>query len=415
MKKLTLPKELASLSEKDLETLNDWLDEHPRRVVHEKLLEKFSIKLTTDKLYRYDQKRLTARALTESTDLALDVHDYLELSNGQPTRFGEASLILIQKRVFELAADRQTKPGLLKDLFRIATYADRKDWQEHRKEINTQRLALDKRKQDLSEKQFRHQVKIDKIKFPAPEKPKILTTEQQTERMWEIFHVPEEERIRRRAVNAARAAAAAAAAANNPAQTTEGAQSGTNPAEVAQASLPAGPEASSLDSASTPNTDTAHPNSDTTHAPEPTLATPQFAAAKVSLGDQTGGGLGKSTHSSLATNHCSLCASGINHLSTEPLTKRSNDYTIRRAKEYWSYRREESAWYALQAKRPYAAGKKPQYISHLRECPCGAALPCPHHEEFLDRFWTVSPYDGFYMMSLLDRGIPYREPREFLA
>jgi hypothetical protein len=400
MKKLTLPEELASLSEKDLETLNDWLDEHPRRVVHEKLLEKFSIKLTTDKLYRYDQKRLAARALTESTDLALDVHDYLELSNGQPTRFNEASHILIQKRVFELAADRQTKPGLLKDLFRIATYADRKDWQEHRKEINTQRLALDKRKQDLSEKQFRHQVKIDKIKFPAPKKPKKLTLEQQTERMWDIFHVPEEERVRRRAANAARAAAAAAQA-NNPAQTTEGAQPAPD-AEVAQASLPASPEASTLDSQTPANTNTVLPNGQENQITNPSESASSDFKSEI-------------RNPKSAIIECSLCASGIDHLSTEPLAKRSDDYTIRRAKEYWSYRREESAWYALQAKRPYAAGKKPQYVSHLRECPCGASLPCPHHEEFFDRFWTVSPYDCFYMQSLLDRGIPYREPREFLA
>jgi hypothetical protein len=285
-------------------------------------------------------------------------------------------------------------------LMRVANNPVNQQLAQDRVEIQQEKLTLEKRKQTFAEKHD-----------PLPEKPKKLTTEQQTERMWDIFHVPEEERVRRRAINAARAAAAA----NNPAQTTEAAQPAPN-AEVAQASLPAGTEASSLDPETTANTDTAHPNSDTTHAPEPTLATPQFAAAKVSLGDQIRGGLGEPIQNpKSAIIECSLCASGIDHLSTEPLAKRSNDYTIRRAKEYWSYRREESAWYALQAKRPYNAGKKPEYISQLRECPCGAALPCPHHEEFFDRFWTVSPYDGFYMMSLLDRGIPYREPREFLA
>src|SRR3954470_21757520 len=202
MKPLTLPPEFAHLSAADLDLINDWLDEHPRRVVHDKLREKFNIDPSTDKLQRYDQKRLRARALAETTELKVDVHDFLALSNGQPTRFDEASLILIQKRVLELAADPKTKPGLLKDLFRIATYADRKDWIDHRKEINTARLALDNRKQDLREKQFEHQKSIDEKKFPEPEPPAPpLTPEQKQEKLWDIFCLSEEERARRRARN----------------------------------------------------------------------------------------------------------------------------------------------------------------------------------------------------------------------
>src|SRR3954466_9771380 len=202
MKPLTLPLEFAHLSATDLDLINDWLDEHPRRVVHDKLREKFNIDPSTDKLQRYDQKRLRARALAETTELKVDVHDFLALSNGQPTRFDEASLILIQKRVLELAADPKTKPGLLKDLFRIATYADRKAWVDHRKEINTARLALDNRKQDLREKQFEHQKSIDEKKFPAPEPPAPpLTPEQKQEKLWDIFCLSEEERARRRAKN----------------------------------------------------------------------------------------------------------------------------------------------------------------------------------------------------------------------
>src|SRR3954470_9754024 len=200
MKPLTLPPEFAHLSATDLDLINDWLDEHPRRVVHDKLREKFNIDPSTDKLQRYDQKRLRARALAETTELKVDVHDFLALSNGQPTRFDEASLILIQKRVLELAADPKTKPGLLKDLFRIATYADRKAWVDHRKEINTARLALDNRKQDLREKQFEHQKSIDEKKFPAPEPPpRKLTAAEKQEKLWDIFCISEEERARRRA------------------------------------------------------------------------------------------------------------------------------------------------------------------------------------------------------------------------
>src|SRR3954469_21241968 len=228
MKPLTLPPEFAHLSAADLDLINDWLDEHPRRVVHDKLREKFNIDPSTDKLQRYDQKRLRARALAETTELKVDVHDFLALSSGQPTRFDEASLILIQKRVLELAADPKTKPGLLKDLFRIATYADRKAWVDHRKEINTARVALDNRKQELREKQFEHQKTIGEKKFPEPEPPAPpLTPEQKQEKLWDIFCLSEEERARRRAKNKAKAAAAEQ---NNTAQTESNAPTPIAPA-----------------------------------------------------------------------------------------------------------------------------------------------------------------------------------------
>ena len=201
-KSMSMSKYVIQILEDNIDepnTINDWLDEHPRRVVHDKLREKFNIDPSTDKLQRYDQKRLRARALAETTELKVDVHDFLALSNGQPTRFDEASLILIQKRVLELAADPKTKPGLLKDLFRIATYADRKAWVDHRKEINTARLALDNRKQDLREKQFDHQKSIDEKKFAEPEPPKKLTPQEKQEKLWDIFCLSEEERARRRA------------------------------------------------------------------------------------------------------------------------------------------------------------------------------------------------------------------------
>ena len=102
----------------------------------------------------------------------------------------EEDFSLALSRSFDVAYSK-TKPGLLKDLFRIATYADRKSWVDHRKEINTARLALDNRKQDLREKQFEHQKSIDEKKFPAPEPPpKPLTNEQKQERIWDIFHIP---------------------------------------------------------------------------------------------------------------------------------------------------------------------------------------------------------------------------------
>ena len=412
MRKLKPIEEIQKLSRTQLAQLHTWFEQGV--TLHgamARFLSDFGFGIKYHKIHRYYHLWKEATELRQHSQEKLDLLEILQVLQGEAVPFSQVTLHLIQKAACTMALNPDNTTTDLVRLMRVANNPVNQQLAQDRVQIQQEKLTLEKRKQTFAEKHD-----------PVPEKPKKLTTEQQTERMWEIFHVPEEERVRRRAINAARAAAAAAAAANNPAQTTEGAHPTPN-AEVAQASLPAGPEASSLDSQTTSTTDTAHPNSLENQITNPSesassdsQSAPQFAAAKVSLGDQIRGGLGEPIQNPKpAIIECSLCASGIDHLSTEPLTKRSNDYTVRRAKEYWSYRREESAWYALQAKRPYNAGKKPEYVSQLRECPCGAALPCAHHEEFFDRFWTVSPYDGFYMVSLLDRGIPYREPREFLA
>ena len=112
--------------------------------------------------------------------------------------------------------------------------------------------------------------------------------------------------------------------------------------------------------------------------------------------------------------HCSLCLRG-EHLSPENLQKNSESYTQLRAEEYWQYRRAEDAWYEQQAKRPGRVTPRPEYLTQYQQCPCGSDLPCPHHEEFHPHFWTCSPHDPFYAQSLQLRGIPYRDPTEFLG
>src|SRR3954470_11508772 len=196
----TIPDELAGLTPEQLNTVHRWLDEHTYEVLLPKLKAELGAQIKRSKLSRYSCQRDLADNIEDATGISVQAQDLVDIYNGQSTRFDEASLILIQKRVLELAADRKTKPGLLKDLFRIATYADRKAWVDHRKEINTDRLALDNRKQELREKQFEHQKSIDEKKFPAPEPPAPpLTPEQKQEKLWDIFCLPEEERARRRA------------------------------------------------------------------------------------------------------------------------------------------------------------------------------------------------------------------------
>src|SRR3954466_6154954 len=194
-----IPDELAGLTPEQLNTVHRWLDEHTYEVLLPKLKAELGVQIKRSKLSRYSCQRDLADNIEDATGISVQAQDLVDIYNGQSTRFDEASLILIQKRVLELAADPKTKPGLLKDLFRIATYADRKAWVDHRKEINTARVALDNRKQDLREKQFEHQKSIDEKKFPAPEPPKKLTPQEKQEKLWDIFCLSEEERARRRA------------------------------------------------------------------------------------------------------------------------------------------------------------------------------------------------------------------------
>src|SRR5436190_8238837 len=67
------------------------------------------------------------------------------------------------------------------------------------------------------------------------------------------------------------------------------------------------------------------------------------------------------------------------------LAHHTNAYTVLRAEEYVAHRRSISGW--MDTRRD-----PPEYISQLRECPCGSALPCPHHAPFPDYFWKLSPF-----------------------
>jgi hypothetical protein len=399
-----IPDELAGLTPEQLNIVHLWLDEHPYRVLVPKLKSELGVEITRSKLSRYSCSRDLADNIEDATGLTVQVQDLVDMYNGQPTHFDQASLILIQKRVLELAANPKTKPGLLKDLFRIATYADRKSWVDHRKEINTARLALDHRKQELREKQFEHQKSIDEKKFPAPEPPpKPLTLQQQQERIWDIFHIPEEERVRRRALAGWTAANPVDTASSTPTATTVGtpvtAASGSalsqtekhngNPAAMDKA-------ASQLHSPTNPSTNPhqshephSSPNSHTFH---PQSVVPQCA--------------NPDAQSAIAP--CPLCSAPEPHLAPINLARHTNAYTVLRAEEYVAHCRSISGW--TDTRRD-----PPEYISQLHECPCGSALPCPHHAPFPDYFWELSPFSLIYQEHFQARNLPYREPREFNA
>src|SRR4051794_36365897 len=288
MRKLKPIQEIQNLTPTQLAQLHTWFEQGiTLHGAMARFLSDFGFGIKYHKIHRYYHLWKEATELRQHSQEKLDLLEILQVLQGEAVPFSKVTLHLIQKAACTMALNPDNTTTDLVRLMRVANNPVNQQLAQDRVQIQQEKLALEKRKQTFAEKHD-----------PLPEKPKKLTTEQQTERMWDIFHVPEEERVRRRAVNAARAAAAAAAA-NNPAQTTEGAHP-TASAEVAQASLPAGPEASSLDSQTTSTTDTAHPNSLENQITNPSesassdsQSAPQFAAAKVSLGDQTGGGLGK--------------------------------------------------------------------------------------------------------------------------
>jgi hypothetical protein len=103
-----------------------------------------------------------------------------------------------------------------------------------------------------------------------------------------------------------------------------------------------------------------------------------------------------------------LCSAPEPHLAPINLAHHTNAYTVLRAEEYVAHRRSISGW--MDTRRD-----PPEYISQLRECPCGSALPCPHHAPFPDYFWKLSPFSVDYQEHFQARNLPYRQPSEFCA
>src|SRR4051812_17825756 len=425
MKKLPPLKRFQTLTQDQRDQIVAWLEEGKsyRWIIKQtaKPLDQggFGEPVPKTCLWRFNKRRLAVQSGTlkksfgDLSQIARDINHYAATGEcgaggegGQPgTGFHSATVHLIEKQALELALD-QSDHDRLKDLFRMKlahensqtkkTYSTHrieleKEKLEHRKQVAADRVALDNRKQDLREKQFEHQKSVDEKKFPAPEPPAPpLTPEQKQEKLWDIFCLSEEERARRRAKNKPATETSSCAF---PLPGGEGQGEGVltdHSVPVARAARAEGQGERVL---------TSLPADPCTEPQSPSKIENQKQEIK----------------DSSVQPPCPLCLSGEPHLDPANLAKRSDAYTILRAEEYWAHRRAEDAWYEQQTKRPDLKGRPPQYRTRLLECPCGCALPCPHHKEFCDHFWKVSPHDPFYAQSLQDRNIPYREPKEFLA
>ena len=135
MKRYTLPPEIARLTGPQRAQLDAWLDDTGYYEVMARFEKEFGAKITYNKIQRYSAQRGLASQLSTYCDTAMTTEDLLLLFNGQPGRFTEAGLVLVRKRAFELAAERNTSVSKLNGLHRIFTYQHRLSFEERRMQV----------------------------------------------------------------------------------------------------------------------------------------------------------------------------------------------------------------------------------------------------------------------------------------
>ena len=119
MKRHKIPDEFQSLTDDQLAQVHTWLEDHIYVDVLPKLQATFGIKMSKSKLARYNAKRELAQDLSDG---ALDAQDLCDIFNGQPVKFGQAGILLLQKRAFDLAHDPKNSASKLNSLLRVLSY-----------------------------------------------------------------------------------------------------------------------------------------------------------------------------------------------------------------------------------------------------------------------------------------------------
>ena len=173
MKSCKLPPEITALTDTNRALLDTWLDEG---VTYHQILDlfptEFGCKITYNKLQRYSAKRGLAAQVSTYCDTALSADDLLALHNGQPGRFSEAGLIVVQKRAFELAAEPKTSVSKLNSLLRILSYKENADL--HQRRVKAAETSAEARLLSAEADIIRAFATLDiKLKkdAPAPENP----------------------------------------------------------------------------------------------------------------------------------------------------------------------------------------------------------------------------------------------------
>lgn len=134
--------EFASLDREQLDYIHEMLHTHTYDDAQREIWSNLGCRISTNRLQRYREKLDLAAALEIADQDTLPAVDQLnDILAGRDTNIPAAGIHLIQQRALALAASPKTSPTLLKDLFRIFTYEDRRSDNAHRRKIAEQREA----------------------------------------------------------------------------------------------------------------------------------------------------------------------------------------------------------------------------------------------------------------------------------
>ena len=169
MKRHKIPDEFQNLTPEQLAQVHSWLEDDIYYNVRERLMAEFGIKMSESKLCRYNQQRELAQDLSDG---ALDAQDLCDIFNGQPAKFSEAGLIILQKRAFELACEPKTSASKLNSLLRVLAYEKQLELNERR--VKATEMAAEARLLTAQAAMIRAAAASDlkrQNNAPAPENP----------------------------------------------------------------------------------------------------------------------------------------------------------------------------------------------------------------------------------------------------
>ena len=387
---------LETLTDAQRDQLYDWLLEMPVPQVAEKIAlpapDGFGIKTHETTLRRFKRRRWAEDSADQLEDAAKLAgasaadHDTLDTGIASALKrhfFQRASAPDATDEQLSMVArwfHRNEKHKL--DVQRVQIvrekFAHKQEMDEFRKEIATARLDLALLKADSNTG-----IKNQDKRFASPAR----NWKDINARVREMFNISEEESARRRALRKAWREKQAALAAQAHLDTPTQPQPDSTIAQSQTLPLTAEPSAMPNEDCSMLNAQSNSPDKSEIPTPSALNPNPVHPVNPVQIPPP---------------------------VSPEGLAKAVDAYTVKRAEEYWAYRRQYSS-----PPPPYR--EHPEYVTQYRHCPCGNASPCPIHEDeekygrYPEWFWSRAPHSLDYARCLQDRDLPYREPKEFLT
>jgi hypothetical protein len=144
--------EFAQLSAADLAEVHNVIRDVVVPDAQKFIFQRHGISLSGHCLYRYRSRLHLADQLQVSEDNAPAIQNLLGLLAGKPVDLDKAGIHIIKQRAVGLAANPDSSPSLLKDLFRIFTYNDRLGLQQRRVKCHERMTKLAERRQKFVEK-----------------------------------------------------------------------------------------------------------------------------------------------------------------------------------------------------------------------------------------------------------------------